>query len=238
MPEWLVQVSGDPKDLELLARERPGKYCKIRKERIGYCLKSIQFENFQSSDQVREVAQRLIERMNHVATFSFPGFLGVKRGAVESIEDDGSKIIHLQASLVSTVSLRATAICLNGTIAHSSPSDFSQRMELSEVNEHVADAFKYLSEKPNWYGLSKVLEAIGKTTNGRDGIAAQGWATKKELKRFAQSAQQERHHRSTPHRNPMALEEADGFIRMMFDKWLRRESAKCNKENPDGHSSP
>ena len=99
----------------------------------------------------------------------------------------------------------------------------------------VRDALRLLGtdEDPSWTTLYKVLELIGRDLGNEHEITNRGWASRNQIGRFRQSANNweasgldARHAIDwTPPKDAMLIHEARQFIRELVSKWLVRAPA-------------
>src|SRR5262245_12013504 len=93
-------------------------------------------------------------------------------------------------------------------------------------NVRLLEALRYFAPSGSWANLYKALEVVQDEIGGD--IHRKGWASKRELDRFTQTAnstsavgRDARHakRRFTPPKRPMSLEEADELIRNVLMRW-------------------
>ena len=237
MPTWLVRLEGASFDLEDLPSLLHSPEHTVVEEGGLYYLKSSDFGSLDSADKVRECAIPIIEMINGAMKIHAPDHRGARESGVTLIEDNGRRhhYLYIQSSLTvrSKVTANATITASNGTRKAALPhSSVESWIRLAKSDKAVADALHFFTDN-TWINLYKVFEIISEDAGGRDAIVRNGWATRRSLGRFTQTAQSKaalgdlaRHaaDRFGPPSQPMTTQEAESLLRGLIVSWLSSKS--------------
>lgn len=234
MPEWFVQLAGDPGDLETLCRALSAPECGVTKDDQGVYLRSTQFEALSTAGEVHEAANQIVERINSAAAVWEPDFQGVNVNAVITVNEQGNRKASVFGKATATGRARVHAyayvVSAQGTPKPTGRSDLERSMALQKANQSVTMALDIFRINQTWPGYYKVLEAIQEAVGGPPGIQKMGWATGNEVERFEQSAQTGRHFRYKTPKKRMSLEEGRAFIRDLLAKWIEWEVSNMSRK--------
>lgn len=229
MPNWLVRLKGEKFDLEDFPSLLRSPEHTVIEENGSYYLKSSDFDSLSSADEVRERAIAIIDMLNGAMKLHIHNFRGVFEDGVTIIKEDGSRhhYVYLGGSIATRVKVSATVTTSNGTqqIAPQ-PSDVESWLSLAKGDKAVADALHFFREN-TWISLYKVYETIRADARDKEAITTNGWATKKRLNRFTQTAQYARHaskKHTPPKEGPMTIHEAESLIRGILLSWFRSKA--------------
>ncbi len=232
--EWIVTLSGSTHILEELSKVFDTPDICIQKENSNFVLRSKDFINFTSDDQVRESTDAMLALLNGASKLNLGYHPPITIEHISRIYDDGKRHCHVllepEPILVSAVCSVVTVIHSDGTTEELHPADpVVTWVALSKRDTHVKYALCLIeNDFETWYGLYKVFEVI----RGDIGdIAKKGWCTQGELKRFTQTANSAeavglnaRHAKHIPvPSDPMSLSSAKSFIRKLVDEWLKEK---------------
>lgn len=238
MPNWLVKLEGEKFDLEDLPSLLRSPEHTVIEENGSYYLKSSDFDSLSSADEVRECAIEIIEILNGAVKLHIHNFRGVSEDGVTLIEEDGSRhqyiYVRSAGTVRSKVSANLTVTTSNGT-QQAAPllTNVESWLSLAKGDKAVADALHFFREN-TWGSLYKIYEIIKDDVGGKkEVITTNGWATKKGLDRFTQTAQSRkalgdsaRHaaKKYKPPPQPMTIQEAELLIRGVLRSWFRSKA--------------
>jgi hypothetical protein len=236
MTEWLVRLKGHVFDLEELSDRFTSADRNVKKDEDGhYYLRSSDFDQMSDPDTVSERAQDLIAYMNGaVKLLSAVSYRTVEFDVVTRVDDSGNRHHHITLSATVEGRSRMTATPsvggTGGTVnAPPPPSGADSLVNLADQNAKVAAALRFYA-RSDWFNLYKAWEVVRDAAGGEPELIKKGWATKAQKRRFTGTAQspaelgdEARHasEESQPPKNPMSLEEAQGFVRSVIEAWIR-----------------
>jgi len=234
--EWVVTLSGSAHTLEELSKVFDTSEICILKNDDKYILKSKDFADLGSYDQVRDHTTEILTSLNGAAKLSLGSGSPIKIGSISEIRDDGTRHTYVSAAVVgasATITCSVVVIHADGTIEESHPADPAITwMALSRRDAHVKKTLRLIeNDFETWYGLYKVFEIIREDAGN---IVKRGWCTEAELRRFTQTANSPealgmnaRHAKAIPApSDPMSLSSAASFIRKMMSAWLEEKKAQ------------
>jgi hypothetical protein len=233
MLKWLVRLKGAKFDLEGLPSLLRSPEHTVIEENGSYYFKSSDFDSLGSADEARERAIAIIEMLNGAVKLHIPSFRDVSEDGVTIIEEDGRRhhYVYLGGSITarSKISANLTVTTSNDTRQIAPlPSNVESWICLTKTDKAVADALHLFRENA-WISLYKVYEIISEDVGGQQAITKNGWATKKRLSQFTQTAQSRaaigdfaRHaaNKFKPPSPPMTIQEADSLLRGVILSWL------------------
>ena len=110
------------------------------------------------------------------------------------------------------------------------PEPFEAKLlRLEASNEHLRLAVHFLNADLSWFNLWKSYENVRDGNGGEKGLVVNGWTTDSEVERFRRTANTRsavgdaaRHAKLgvPPPPNPIALEEADDYVRGLLLRWV------------------
>jgi hypothetical protein len=225
MAEWLVEVQGDPADLEELADQFESPRLSVRKEGESYYLRSSEdFDGLSDASDVRTRATELLVLLSGVANLYAGAGETVTPGVVIWQRDDGTRdqFIALEEA---TIRVRSKAF-IWGTEA-TDPTVGESWLSVARQDDNVLDALRFFQEDTTWWSLRKAYEVIERDEFGQQSKVANVLSTPdKEIKRFKEWTNYFVHgaRRDRPDSDefpPLSLAEADSFLRDLLKKWLR-----------------
>lgn len=234
MKEWIVRLRGLPTQLQDLAKVFKSGNILIYENKENFYLKSPVLNGFLSVHDVLPIAYNLVELLNNALFLYFENFDTIEFASLVRMNDDGSHQNHIFLSSKATAKSRTglailTLIDENGnTIPDTTPHEITTILDILTQYPNVADALHFFREC-DWVNLYKVYEVVRDDLTEAV-IIQQGWATKKQLGRFTQTAQSRdtlgdkaRHasRKYKPHLEPMSLSEAKGLIKHLLIHWVQ-----------------
>jgi hypothetical protein len=225
MAEWLVEVQGDPADLEELAGQFESPRLSVRKEGESYYLRSsADFDGLSDASDVRTRATELLLLLSGVANLYAGAGETVTPGVVLWQRDDGTQDQFVALGMA-TVRARSKAL-LRGTEA-TDPTVGESWLSVARQDDNVLDALRFFQEDATWWSLRKAYEVIERDEFGQQSKVANVLSTPdKEIKLFEEWTNYFVHgaRRERPDSDefpPLSLAEADSFLRELLKKWLR-----------------
>jgi hypothetical protein len=226
MAEWLVEVQGDPADLEELADQFESPRLSIRKEGESYYLRSSEdFDGLSNASDVHTQATEQLVLLSGVANLYAGAGETVTPGVVIWQRDDGTRdrFVFVAATVRARSKVRAR---LGGTEA-TDPTVGESWLSLARQDDNVLDALRFFQEDTTWWSLRKAYEVIEeKDEFGQQSKVANVLSTPdKEIQRFKRWAHFHVHggRRKPPDSDkfpPLGIDEADSFLRDLLKKWL------------------
>lgn len=233
--EWVVTLSGSAHILEELSKVFNSPEICIQKDHDAFVLKSRNFADLISDDQVREHTTEILTSLNGAAKLALGSCSPIKIEDISKIRDDGTRHVYVSAtsSVMASVTCSITITHADGTIEEFHPADPAiPWMALSKRDRHVKRALHLIeNDFETWYGLYKVYEVIQEDVGN---IPERGWCTEAELKRFKRTANSPealgvdaRHGKMIPAPpDPMSLSSAESFIRRLMSAWLKEKKVQ------------
>jgi hypothetical protein len=233
MAKWLIRLKGEEFDLKDLTPLVHSPNHAVIEENGLYYLWSLDFDSLDSASEVRELASSLIDVLNGAVKLHTSGFHGVSEDGVIMIEEDGRRHEYVYLGGSSAARSRASAsitVITSGDKEQVAqpPRDVESWISLAETHKAVGNALHFFKED-TWTSLYKIYEIIREDVAGQKAIIKSGWATKRGLNRFTQTAQSRaaigdlaRHATSKPEPplQPMNIKEARALVRGMILGWL------------------
>jgi hypothetical protein len=235
MAEWLVEVQGDPAELEELADQFESPRLNVRKEGESYYLRSPEnFDSLSDASDVRARASELLFLLSGVANLYAGAGETVTPGVVIWEHDDGTRDQFIEMK-TATVRIRSK-VRLWGTKA-TDPTVGESWLTVAQQDDNVLDALRFFQEDATWWSLRKAYEVIERDEFGQQSKVAKVLSTPEDdIKRFKEWTHYYVHggRRERPDSDkfsPISLAEADSFLRDLLKKWLRwkLEQQKTNR---------
>lgn len=124
--EWVVTLSGSAHTLEELSKVFNSPDLCIQKDHNVFVLKSRDFADLGSYDQVRDHTTEILTSLNGAAKLSLGSGSPIKIGSISEIRDDGTRHTYVSAAVVgasATITCSVVVIHADGTIEESHPAD-------------------------------------------------------------------------------------------------------------------
>jgi hypothetical protein len=225
MAEWLVEVQGNRAELAELADQFDSARLSVRKEGESYYLRSSEdFDGLSDASQVHTQATELLLLLSGAANLYAGAGETVTPGVVIWQRDDG---IQDQFIAMGAATVRARGKVLLGGTEPTHPTVGESWLSLARQDDNVLDGLRFFQENPSWWSLRKAYEVIERDEFGQQSKVAKVLSTpEQEIRRFKKWADYyvhggRRNHPDSDHFPPLALEEADSFLRDLLKKWLR-----------------
>jgi hypothetical protein len=232
---WRVQLAGDPRDLESLAAEPTSAEWSIQRDGEQFMLTSISFDLMADSSTIWSLADDLVARIDRAAMLRMSSFGGIRVAALRQRRDNDGSRIDISVRDFLALSVRETAEVRVGFDAiGKAPTKLAMPpcpglpdlVALQQANSGFCDALSYVKHDDDWPGYYKAFEALRAAVGGETRIQHLGWASRKQISRFKQSAQPDRHHGRRPPSNPMSRSEGRAFLLDLLRKWALSELSK------------
>jgi hypothetical protein len=170
MAEWLVEVQGDPADLEELAGQFESPRLSVRKEGESYYLRSsADFDGLSDASDVRTRATELLLLLSGVANLYAGAGETVTPGVVLWQRDDGTQDQFVALGMA-TVRARSKAL-LRGTEA-TDPTVGESWLSVARQDDNVLDALRFFQVDAAWWSLRKAYEVIERDEFGQQSKVA------------------------------------------------------------------
>jgi hypothetical protein len=234
MPNWSVQLTGDKFDLEDLPKWFTTPDLQVVEELDGYYLKSDLFEAIEEAEQVRALAQEMLQFLVGAAKLFRPNFMSVELGAVTRQENDGRRHRHvfLSSSIVARSKVSSAKLTVNGSEEGPQVPRPAVWAAVAKDDEKVHQALRlWVSSPDSWVNLYKILEVIESDVG--DAIYGNAWVSKTEVTRFTQTANsaeaigdEARHAKKhvPPPPRPMTIQEAKQLMKALLEKWIESKT--------------
>lgn len=243
MPNWSVQLVGNKFDLEDLSQWFTTPDLQVVKELDGFYLRSNRFETIEEAEQVKVLAQEMLQRLVGAAKLFRPNFMSVGLGAIIRQEDDGQRYcyVFLSSSIVVRSKTSSVKLTVNGGKETPQVPLPAVWAAVAKDDEKVLQALRLWANNPDsWDNLYKILEVIESDVGGA--IYRNAWVSKKEVNRFTQTANspealgdEARHakKRVSPPPKPMTIQEAKQLMKTLLEKWIASKTPSGRgKTNP------
>jgi len=244
--KWRITLTGDFNDLANLA-----KTCKAPEfsvvERSGeMVLESSDFNDTDTRDTISEKAARIVSQLNGACRLALSSLTPLNF-TVHKLRKDGVRESFVGGKFEALARMTCTVRVANpdGTFREITDADpIPSWVSLARSDAKVAAILKQLNvgDWSSWVNLYRMLEIVesdqGGGKMGRQAIAAHGWATDDDLKRFRYTAnsvkelaEQARHgdesatHPPNPTPIPMSHSEARLLVERILHHWLRAKGS-------------
>lgn len=234
MAEWLVEIRGDVLDLAELQNLFNAPMLNVIKVGDTHFIRSTDFLELTSEDEVRERGLALIDSLNGMARLCIGAFREISEAGVAARDERGNlrtfKFIGFDAILTQPRSSIHPVLSDGTTGPAFSPFQESvpKWITLARQQKAVTDAFHFFREN-SWFSLYKVYEIIRDDVGSHNLLEKKRWAPDGDLNRFTGTAQSRaelgdlaRHasHKYNPPKNPMTLAEATHLVKQLLLGWL------------------
>jgi hypothetical protein len=231
--EWIVELSGDPSDLDELSKVFTTPELCIKKEGDKFLLRTTNFESCASSVEIKKIASEILHDLTAGIKLSLDARKKLDIEGIVQIGDDGLRhhFIDLSATAVTRCSASGRLTLSDGTIEEFHQADpIPKWIKIAHKDTKVVKAFNFVvADFNSWYTLYKILEVL-KEDHFKP--IMRGGRYKKMADNFTHTANcykttgiDARHATEiqTPPKNPMSLSEAKSFIKMLLHEWLREK---------------
>ena len=235
MNEWYVRLQGRKCDLQELPKLFSLPDATVCEQDDVYILKSEMFSELEDSNEVFSIATHILELVHGVAKLTLGDFEAVNADAVWKVDEEDHKHVAMVFSETITITARAsvsataTVVKANGAIDSDQSSPLSNsRLSAALQHDDIAKAVRFMRE-PSWWNLWKVYEVIRDAVGGTEGIVQAGWATRREISLFSQTAQSDKalgdaaRHAAKKYKapeDPMSLSRARSLIIGLLCNWV------------------
>jgi hypothetical protein len=239
VPEWLVRLTGQERDLRFLATALRDPWRVTEEDGRSY-LRSSFFNGFSEAAEVKLAADEMIDRANLAGLLHFERYAGVSTGEVVRVRPDGSRDISVSTA-TGLVIAEARVVAFSssdGPASKPSPPDLAADIAFLEQQPAIAKALSHVRNEPDWYGYWKAVEALGRAVGGVKGIVNLGWASDEQVERLRQTAHHFRHHDQPAPPNPMTEAGARAFVVALLRRWIQWERSGRQKRSVNPASRP
>lgn len=171
MPEWLVRLAGEERDLRLLATELRDPWC-VDEGDGRFHLRSCLLDTLDEAEEVRCVVDEFIDRANLLGPLYSERYGGIRSAEVLRLNSDGSREV---TAFLSGVWFEEQTVAESPDAGSAT---LSVDMALLQHQPALAEALRYLREEPDWPGYYKAFKAVRDAAGGERGLRQRGWAAK------------------------------------------------------------
>jgi len=232
--KWFVKLLGNKDDLEDLSKVCNSPELIIRKEEDYFILESKDFEKLENHTDVYHKACEIVVLINGATTIALRNKEPLRIENVIKVDDEGRKNFYSFSSVNITlprIRCNLTIKSQNGkNVEFNEAAPVPYWYQVAQKEKKVAEVLSLLAENDLYWEKLYILyeEVLGDV---KSAIDKKGWVTKKDIKRFTQTAQQYRHGESglkswKPPKHPMTFEEGKSFVLHIIEIWLKY---KCTK---------
>lgn len=233
---WAVCLSGDSSDLGMLAESFKGPEFAITKEEDEFLLTSQEFESLNDAGSIHQHALKFVGILNGAIRLALDSRKAVTVSAVYNHHRDGRRDVYIfPEPIVAKCRMLAPTVTvtrLDGTVETYHPADPVQDwMKIASSDGAAATALRLIgSGVSDWVNLYRIFDVVAADCGGVHGIQSQGWATRRAMRLFQQTANspgaigtEARHgaEQTTPPSKPMTLGEAKSLVFTIVQAWLR-----------------
>jgi len=237
---WLVEIVGDRADLDMLARSMSGTDPSVTDEGGKFVLGSEAFSKLADARAVSETARAMLSVLSGLVRLTLQGRSSFDVGSIYRLHDDRRrdpivvvKTEHLEIRSYPPIVIQQRS---DGTrVGRSRADDVAGLFGAAGRNLAMSKAMRLRNQANlGWVELYRLLEVVATEIPLAD-MAANGWTTKAELKRFQHTANSvaaagdlARHGAETtrPPASPMSLAEAQGLVDKILRHWMIAAAAQ------------
>lgn len=228
--KWRASLTGEVVELEYLCSQLNSGPIRVCRDGDEYGIAMDAFAGLEPTEMFRLVKQQLPtlngalrllrDARQPIVLTHMRGYQGDTKRAVV-VADTANLVVH------SRVVVAGTGM-VNGNSTSKLRYPMNVLVTLARSNGAVADALR-LSADQTWVGLYRLYEVIEADIGSLEGIAANGWATRTELRHFKYTANSPgaigddtRHGREStmPPKNPLTIEEARELMAQVMRCWV------------------
>ena len=228
--EWMIELSGDPSDLDKLSKVFTTPELCIQKDGENFLLKSEDYESCVSSDDVKNIASEILNNLNAGIALSLDSQKKIDIAGIIQIGDDGRRHCFIEISS-SYLTLGPTLLMIGENIHPADP--IPRWIKIAHKDAKVAKAFNFIvADFNSWNSLYKILEVL---KEDQFKLVRNGSCHENKISDFKRTANcyetigiDARHAKENqaPPKNPMSLSQAKSFIKMLLHEWLREKESK------------
>ncbi len=241
---WQVQIQGNGRDLEHLARHFVTPPRTVSKDIAvaGYLYESEAFATCTTSEQVIDTAVRELAVLSGVLKLAHGSIQPLQAGGVYRRNPAGGRdaFLHIHDAVHAHFSdeVVLTVVGASGTssIAPTPPPRAISLASLAFADEAVAKALRLSmqADATSWVSLYRLYELIEADVGGQTSVVKHGWSTTTTLRRFKHSANSvavagdsARHGKEPgdPPKQPMSAAEAAAYVAYFLEAWLAYKGA-------------
>jgi hypothetical protein len=230
MARWLVELSGEPFDLEEYPRQFPDGDVFVIEENGTFFLAGRAFEVLSTPDAILSEAVRALDRFSAVISLLLPSLKKATATSVFRETDDGSRSVFVFPSGVSARSKAgAVGVCIGAPPQPPQPTQAQELLRRATGNPHLERALSLWADPiRSWPRLYCVIEEVERHLGKRvDAAGLCSGGQRERFRRTADSAEvsgaDARHAagKFDPPKNPMNLAEATRFVEQVLLGVLR-----------------
>ena len=222
-PGWYVQIDGHALDVDDWVRtlNAPFDPVALKDPRGGTMLTTVDFDETDAADQVREKALALVARLNGAMAL-WNGTKPLTMGGVIRIDDQGRR--HAFVYVESAISLsRASVVGVGMAIGSDGepvrskpePSLVQRWTEISDTEIDLADLLEQIGRADNWYDIYKACELVQHLVKGKHALRRLLGSEASRYDDMAATANFYRHARAHKPKRFYKLSEAQSLLRQV-----------------------
>ena len=246
MTIWQVQLEGEVRDLEFLAKVFAAGPRKVLRDGQGpgYIYESDSFHSCSTSEEVEQLAEGELAVLSGILKSERDARDGLKYGAVYRPNPNGGRdiFVRIRESLQVRVEMGAVTAVVTDVAGNVKtqpappPPRSAVLLQRAAGDAAIAKVLRLLSAQDamTWVGLYRIHEVIEDDVGGQHKLEKQGWGSADDLRRFKHSANSvqvggdKSRHGKKPHvppKNPMTLAEAEAYAKYIVQAWLASKGA-------------
>jgi hypothetical protein len=231
-PGWYVQLLGDKTDLEdwVYTFNKPFDPVALQDVDGTVFLKSSEFDEAQTAEEVREKGLALVGRMNGAIALMH-GARPVRLGAIVRVDNRGRRNAHVFAEMVAIelgrCIMRATAVVLgpDGRPVPPPPPQPSAAQawnSLAAEEDDYADLLEQTGKADSWYEIYKAIEIAEHIAGGKHKLVRMLGSARAACERMRRTANYYRHARAPRPPTLTKLGEAKPLLHFMVQTVLNQ----------------
>lgn len=168
--DWRVYVDGEEPDLGYLRRQLTVPELTALADENGTYLQGTLFDSCASADEVRQVVEPLITKLNGMAGVASPGYRPVAFAG--RVKADGSAHLFVSGAARATSYITVTAdgfvSTSDGAVVPSGPTPMMVRFLATKSHPVLNEVYQVLGAKPspNWQEFYKAVELLQEASGG------------------------------------------------------------------------
>lgn len=233
---WYVQLSGEKFDLEdwEYTLNEPFDPVVMQEPDGTFLLKSREFDEARTADEVREKALGLINRLNGALALMH-GTRPVTLAGVIGVDDQGRRHISVTMTgvglAIGRARMRATATVLGPDglplpPPPPQPSDAQRWNQLASTSDDIADLLEQHGKAEDWYEMYKAIELAERIAGGEHKLKRLLGSSSAECKNFKQTANFYRHSRAPRPTRLTTLGEGKTLLNYMVRQAIEAASSR------------
>lgn len=236
MAMWMIELRGEKFDLEELPKRFSSDRLSVREIGGSYFLVSDQFNALSEENEIYDMAETFIERINGIMKIVMGNYRPASIGAVVQIDKQGKEHRSIRIKPEPIV----VRVKTSGKVQIVTPGSQEEHIqngreiadeqfwaEAADKHNNVEKVLKLFIKELTWDILYKIWEVI-EEDRGSD-VFNKNWATEARVELFTQTANnylaigedaRHAHEKWDPPKNPMEINDARALIKTIAVSWL------------------